>query len=319
MRRKLDDAVIVITGASSGIGAATALAFAREGAKLVLGARDGKALEEVADRCDAAGGRTAVVVTDVIDSGQVNALAARAVSAFGRIDVWINNAGVYVLGPLEEIPEGVHRRVLETNLLGTIHGSQAALRQFRRQGQGRLINVGSVAGLAGYRYANVYNASKFGVRGLTEALRQEVRDNPHIHVSLIAPPSVDTPLFHHAANYTGRAMRAMKPVYPPERIAAAIVRCARHPQRQIVIGGAGLVMRALHALFPGVWEAIQSRAIPKQHLVLDELASPTDGNLFTTQEPKTVHGGWRKSHKKIAIAAVALPIAALGVRAALKN
>jgi NAD(P)-dependent dehydrogenase (short-subunit alcohol dehydrogenase family) len=316
MGRKLRDAVIVITGASSGIGAATALAFARERARLMLAARDPHALAEVAARCDFAGGRTAVLVTDVADPAQVNALAARAIATFGRIDVWINNAGVYSMGALEDIPEAVHRRVLDTNLLGTIHGAQAAMRQFRKQREGRLINVGSVASLAGYRYGNVYNASKFGVRGLTEALRQEVHGEKRIHVSLVCPPSVDTPLFEHAANYTGQVLVPMKPVYAPERVAAAIVRCARSPRRLVLIGGFGWGMRLMHALLPGLYERTQAKAIPRLHLGA-EPALPTDGNLFLTQEPKTVRGGWLREgrKKKLLLAAAVLPVAALAAGA----
>jgi short-subunit dehydrogenase len=316
MATHIKDAVVVITGASSGIGAATAIAFARAGAHLVLAARDLAALEEIALRCQ--GARVTVVPTDVTEPSEVNALAARAIEEHNRVDVWINNAGVYVLGALEDIPERVHKRVIETNLLGTIHGAMAAMRIFRQQGFGRLIHIGSVAGMAGYRYASVYNASKFGVRGLTEALRQEVVDQPRIHVSYVAPPSIDTPLFDHSANYTGRVIVPMKPIYAPERVAAAILRVARRPRRTLLIGGYGWTMRFMHTFLPGIYERLTAAQIPRQHLA-DESAAPSDGNLFVTMQPKTVHGGWRSGRTKKLVAAaalLALPIAAVSVAAA---
>jgi NADP-dependent 3-hydroxy acid dehydrogenase YdfG len=316
MSLPIKDAVVVITGASSGIGAATAIAFARAGARLVLAARDLAALEEIALRCQ--GRSVSIVPTDVTEPGEVNALAAAAIAEHGRVDVWVNNAGVYVLGQLEEIPERVHKRVLETNLLGTIHGAMAAMRIFRQQGSGRLINIGSIAGLAGYRYASVYNASKFGVRGLTEALRQETAGDRDIHVSYVAPPSIDTPLFDHAANYTGRVIKPMSPIYPPERVAAAILRVARRPRRALLIGGYGWTMRFMHAFMPGIYERMVAAQIPRSHLA-EESPQPSDGNLFVTMQPKTVHGGWRGGRaKKIAVAAalLALPAAAISVAAA---
>jgi NAD(P)-dependent dehydrogenase (short-subunit alcohol dehydrogenase family) len=156
------------------------------------------------------------------------------------------------------------------------------------------------------------------VRGLTEALRQETAGDPQIHVSYVAPPTVDTPLFDHAANYTGKVIKPMKPVYPPERVAAAIVRVARRPRRAAVIGGYSWAMRLMHALVPGIYERLVARQIPRGHLA-DESAWPTDGNLFVTMQPKTVHGGWRNGRaKKLAIAGalLALPVAALSVAAA---
>ena len=310
MGRKLADAVVVITGASSGIGEATAYAFARLHARLVLAARDAAALEEVARRCVERGAPdTLVVPTDVTDAGAVRELAARAVALRGRIDVWVNNAGVYIMGPVDEIPEEAYRRVIETNLVGTIHGCQAALRQFRKQRAGHLINISSVAGFGAYRFAAVYNASKFGVRGLTEAMRQEVIDDDEIHVSHVAPPSVDTPLFQHAANYTGRRLVAMKPVYPAERIAAAVVRCARRPRRVVAVGSFSWTARLFRALMPGLYERAQARAIPKGHLG-PEAALPTDGNLFASQAPHGVSGGWRSGKKKLLLgAAIGVPLA----------
>jgi hypothetical protein len=156
------------------------------------------------------------------------------------------------------------------------------------------------------------------VRGLTEALRQETVDDRHIHVSYVAPPTVDTPLFDHTANYTGQVIKPMKPIYAPERVAAAILRVARRPRRAAVIGGYSWGMRILHALAPGVYERVAAAQIPANHLA-DESAWPTDGNLFVTMQPKTVHGGWRDGRaRKLAIAGalLALPVAALSVAAA---
>jgi NAD(P)-dependent dehydrogenase (short-subunit alcohol dehydrogenase family) len=200
MPSHIDYPVVVITGASSGIGRATAHAFVKQGASVVLAARRADMLHEVARECVNHGGSALVVPTDTTQEDQVENLAAQALDQFGRIDVWFNNAGVGVFGRFEDVPSDVWRRVIETNLFGYVYGAKAAMRQFRAQGYGVMINNASIVGRLAKADSTAYATSKFAVRGFSEALRQEVLDQHEIHICTILPSVIDTPFFHHAAN-----------------------------------------------------------------------------------------------------------------------
>jgi NAD(P)-dependent dehydrogenase (short-subunit alcohol dehydrogenase family) len=210
MSRKLRDSVVVITGASTGIGRATALAFARQGAHVALASRREDALERTAQECRSFGARALVVPTDVTDEAAVEQAAQNAFQEFGRLDVWVNNAAVTAFGRFEETPPEVYRKVIETNLFGYVHGARAALPYFREQGSGTLINVSSVVGVAGIPYVNSYVTSKFAIRGFSESLREEMADEP-INVCTILPSSIDTPLFQQGANFMGWGSKPLPP------------------------------------------------------------------------------------------------------------
>ena len=180
--KKFSNRVVVITGASSGFGRGAAEKFAREGAHVVIAARRGELLEKLAKDLRRKGVRTLAIETDVSDRRQVDALAEQVLREFRRFDVWINNAGVATYGRFNDSPMEEHEQVIRTNLLGCIYGSHIALRQFRLQGYGTLINVGSFAGVQAAPYFASYCASKFGVRGLGMSLRQELEAN---HVETI--------------------------------------------------------------------------------------------------------------------------------------
>ena len=227
--------VAVITGASSGIGRAAALAFSQRGFDPVLVSRQQEALDQLAAQCAGKGG-TLAMAADVADEHAVAALVRRTVADFGRIDVWVNNAAVPLFGERDMVPPEDFRRVIDTNLMGYVNGARAVLPVFRQQRNGVLINVSSMVGRMGQALASAYVVSKFGVMGFSAALRQDLIDEKDIHVVTVIPPSVDTPLFQHGGNYTGRLARPISPVFSAEKIAAAIVDAALEPQKEIVIG-----------------------------------------------------------------------------------
>ncbi|HYG61198.1 MAG TPA: SDR family NAD(P)-dependent oxidoreductase, partial [Thermoanaerobaculia bacterium] len=219
------DRVVVLLGASSGFGKGVALELAEQGANVVVAARRTELLEELARECEQRGGRALAVTTDASDEGEVERLAEAAVAQFGRIDVWINLAGIGAFGRFEEIPLADHHRLLDVNVKGVINGSYFAMRRFRQQGAGTLINISSVAGRVGFPYYPSYSASKHAVTGLGVALNQELRLNGdrNIHVSTISPYASNTPWFEHAANYLGHSP-SMVLMDPPGKIVDAIVK-----------------------------------------------------------------------------------------------
>ena len=293
MPRDLSNSVVVVTGASSGIGRATAQAFAAAGASVVLAARREPPLRDAAADCERRGGGALAVPTDVRDPAAVQHLAEQARNMFGGIDVWVNNAGVTLLGRFEDAPADLWREVVEVNLFGYVNGVRAALPELRRRGGGTLVNVGSVNSRVGAPYASAYVASKFAVRGFSECLRDELRGEA-IDVCTVLPASIDTPLFQHAANFAGRAIKPLRPVLRPERVAAAIVRAARRPRREIVVGLSGRQLIALHDLARPVFDRVMSRNVEREHF-LERPADPSPGNLREPVADWTgVSGGWKE-------------------------
>jgi NADP-dependent 3-hydroxy acid dehydrogenase YdfG len=291
-RRELKGAVVVLTGASSGIGRAAALLFATRGARLVLAAREPDALEEVTVECrDTFGAQAVAVVTDVRDEASVDALAQIALERFGRIDVWVNDAAVYMMGTIEDCPTQAVKELFDTNVMGTFYGTRAAMAVFRRQRRGVLVNMGSVAGKISYAKAGVYCASKHAIHALTETLRQETLGTD-IHACLVVPATVDTPLFQHAANYTGREIVAMRPIYRPQRVAHAIVSLAERPRREAVIGAAPRLMTLFDRIVPWLFERVQRALVDADHLGRAGQAR-SGGNLALPRGPHAVDGGWK--------------------------
>jgi short-subunit dehydrogenase len=298
MAHELAGKVVVVTGASSGIGRAAALRFARKGAAVALAARSKAGLEEVRAAIERGGGRAIAVECDVVDEDAVERLAREAEAALGPIDVWVNDAGVYAMGRFEDTPPEVFRRVLDTNLLGTVHGTRAALRRFEARRRGTVVNVASIDGRIATPYVSAYAASKHAVVGFSAAVRQELRleGARDVHVCVVLPATIDTPLFQHAANFTGARVKAMPPVYSPERVARAIVSLARRPRREVLVGTSAHVMSALWTLAPALAERLFARMTDTSHL-REGPAPDTVGNAFGPEGPAAETGGWRRPRR----------------------
>src|SRR5215213_7065146 len=304
---RLRHPTVVLTGASSAIAPATAPAFARRGANVVLAARHRRLLEQAARDCEALGGRALAVPTDITDPAQVRDLASAAASTFGRIDVWVNNAGTSMWGPFEDIPLESQARLVELNLLGAIYGCHAALPHFfDRGGRGVIVNVSSIFGRVPMPWATSYTASKAGLAGFTEALRLELSSHSEVEVCGVYPAYVDTPTYLISANYTGRALRPVPPVVPPERVAKRIVGLALRPRRSIRVG-------ALHAsavpyaIAPDPVGRLVARLGGRFLFRSGPPADATDGGLFETVAGRAeVRGGWGMPERRRARRAVAV-------------
>lgn len=299
MSRRLRDTVAVVTGASSGIGRATALALADRGAAVVVTARREEALAGVVQECRDRGAEAMALPADVTDHVAVEGVAGQAVGRYGRLDIWVNNAAVNVYGRLEEAPVDTWHRVVETNVFGTYHGLRAALPWMHEQGSGVLVNVSSVVGKVGSPYQSAYVASKHAIRALSDCVRQELFDAPGIAVSTVLPGPVDTPLFENAGNYTGQEIRPIKPVIPADRVAATIVSCAARPRREAIVGGSTMQILGFNRLLPGLTERVMARQVDRDHFG-DSPAHPEPGNVRKpTAGNGSVSGGWTRSSKKL--------------------
>ncbi|WP_206664640.1 SDR family oxidoreductase [Dankookia rubra] len=287
--------VVVITGASSGIGRATALAFAERGDIVVLAARREGMLADAARDCEAAGGTALAVPTDVTEEAAVEALGRAALAHFGRIDVWFNNAGVGAFGRLDAIPTEAWKRVIEVNLYGYLHGARVAMRQFRAQGHGLLVQNASIVGRTAKPDSTPYATSKFAIRGFSEALRQEVLDQPGIQVCTVLPSVIDTPFFQHAANFSGRRVQAPPPVYDAADVADAVVGLLDQPQAEVIVGGFGRIAAAQDRLVPAVATWFTGRALHTGFLSA-EPSGDSPGALFApAPDEHAVDGGWSEA------------------------
>ena len=291
--KRLEDQVIVITGATSGIGLATAKRAAERGARVVLCSRNEPELQETVAQIEGAGGTARSVAADVSSPEDVERLAAAAIEEFGSLDTWVNNAGVSFYGRLTEVAIEDMRQLFEVNFWGTVYGSRAAVQQLRRNG-GALINVGSIVSDRAIPLQGTYSASKHAVKGFTDALRMELEEErAPISVTLIKPSTIDTPYFTHAKNYMEVQPKPPAPVYAPDVVANAILRAAEHPVRDITIGGGGRFISALGTALPRLTDFYMERSMFSSQRS-DVPAEDGPGNLYLPSgEENSERGGYQ--------------------------
>ena len=259
--KKLADQVVVITGASSGIGLCTAKMAAARGARVVLAARSEAGLAQAAAGIERDGGSATVVVADVSRPEDAERIAETAIAAYGSIDTWVNNAGVSIYGRLTEIDLEDARRLFDTNFWGVVNGSNAAIPHLRTHG-GALINIGSMVSEQAIPLQGIYVASKHAVKGYTDTLRIELEeDGAPISVTLVKPAAIDTPFFEHAKNYMEAAPKPPAPVYDPAVVARAILECAERPVRDVFVGGGGRMIAGMGTLAPRLTDKYLERSM----------------------------------------------------------
>ncbi|WP_040664643.1 SDR family NAD(P)-dependent oxidoreductase [Nafulsella turpanensis] len=297
-RAEKEGQVMVITGATSGIGRAMAVEWARQGGSVVLAARSKEILEEVASVCIEAGGKASLVQADVSNEKEVNNIAEEAIRAFGKIDVWLNNAAVMVFGSFNDIPTEDVLKIVNTNLLGVIYGARVALKHFRSRAKGILINMGSIAGIVGQPYSVPYSISKAGIRALGIALGQELENEKNIHVCTVLPSIIDTPIYQHAANYSGNSINPPTSATPVEKVVEAILKLTAKPTKEVFVGKRNQAIRLGRSMAPGFFDKIYQKSLDTIELT-DPPTPSGKGNLY---EPMPwlagTSGGWLEKEKK---------------------
>ena len=303
---------VVITGGSSGIGAATAVAFAAAGARVVLGARGREGLDDVASRCAAAGGSAIVRPVDCTDAAAVATFAAEARDLLGGIDLWFSCEGVGVLGRYEDVPIADHARVVDVNLVAHMNDVHAVLPIFLAQDRGTWVNMISAGGFVATPYAAAYSASKFGLRGLSAALRGEVSKRPHIHICDVCPTFVDTPGVDHAGNYTGARLSLPPGALAPETVAKAVVRLATRPRNLTAVGAPAVAFKLSEFAAPNLLAAIMSGFLDTWSARAPD-GDDSDGVLFEPGAPAGPDGGRRDPDRGRKATVAAGGIAVLGL------
>jgi len=280
---------VVITGGSSGIGRAAAEAFALEGCNVVVAARGRQGLDETVSLCHDLGVVALGVQTDVSDAAQVQDLAQKALQFNGRIDVWVNNAGVMASGKFEEIPIETTDQVIKINLLGFVHGAHAVIPIFKKQGEGVLINNVSIGGWMPAPYSTAYSTTKFGIRGMVEGLQGELSNEPNIHIVGLYPGIQRSTGNMHSAKYSGLNFKIPPFSVDPRQLAAQMVEAAKNPQKSIITDGYAKMAKIMYSFFP---ETIINTASALLRLNMKpEKNTNTDGNVRQpSKDPHRIYG-----------------------------
>lgn len=248
-----DSQIVVVTGATAGVGRATALAFAREGARVALLARDAEALEAVAAEAAEVGGHALPLPTDVADATQVEAAARKVEIELGEIDVWVNDAMVTVFAPIDRISAEEFRRVTEVTYLGTVYGTMAALKRMQNRDRGTIVQVGSALSYRAIPLQSAYCGAKHAIRGFTDAVRCElISERSAVHITMVQLPAVNTPQFDWARSRMPRLPQPLPPIYQPEVAARAVLWSARHRRRELIVGLSSLQVVFGNKLAPGL-------------------------------------------------------------------
>jgi NAD(P)-dependent dehydrogenase (short-subunit alcohol dehydrogenase family) len=328
--KPINEQVVAIVGASSGIGRQTALDFAKKGASLVVSARSQTGLESLVNEISQMGGKAVAVVADVSDFGQVQAIADKAIQLYGRLDTWVHCAAVNLYATFDQITPEEFKRVIDVNLMGQVHGAMAALPHLKREGRGSLIHVSSVEAKRSFPFHTAYGASKHGIDGFLEALRVELmHEKLPIWVSNVMPASINTPLFNKSRTKIGVKPQGAPPFYSPQAVADAILYVAEHPKRDIVVGEAGQMMLLAQKISPGFMDSVfaaigfrmQKTNEPKQQDAPDNLYEPipgynqVEGDFSNKTQPSL--STWLETHPtaKWGVGIATLGAVALGVMA----
>jgi NAD(P)-dependent dehydrogenase (short-subunit alcohol dehydrogenase family) len=328
--KPIEEQVVVVFGASSGIGRETALQFAGKGAKVVASARGQQGLDSLVEEIRAHGGEARAIAAEAADFQQVKAVADAAVEAYGRLDTWVHVAAVSIFAPLEQTTPEEFRHVVEVNLLGQVHGAMAALPHLKREGRGALIHVSSVEARRSVPLQSAYAASKQGLHGFLEVLRVEVQHaGVPISVTEVMPASINTPLFNKARTKLGVKPMPPPPIYQPSVVAETILYAAEHPTREIIAGGAGKALTLAQRISPRLVDAYQTRRSfqaqgtdePKPEDAPDNLFEPLPGydkveGDFSDQAKSKSYYTWLQMHPRAGWALAGLALGAFLMREA---
>lgn len=292
-QKPINEQVIVITGATSGIGLVTARLAAKRGARLVLVARNENAVRKLVREINDDGGDARFVCADVAQEEKLRKAADEAIDAYGTFDTWVNNAGVSIYGGLEEVSNADSRRLFDTNFWGLVNGSLIAAKQFRAHG-GTLINVGSTLSDRSIPVQGMYCASKHAVKGFTDALRMELEaDAAPVLVTLVKPAAIDTPYKDHAKNYMDVRPENPPPVYAPETVAETILHCSENPVRDIFVGGGGKALAAKGELAPRSTDVVMEKTMIDMQKTDERIeGKPTDTLYEAGDASLTERGGY---------------------------
>ncbi|MGN6407618.1 MAG: SDR family NAD(P)-dependent oxidoreductase [Curtobacterium sp.] len=297
MAHRFRGKIVVVTGASSGIGRAAAHEFARQGATLVLAARGHDSLEAAAAECRALGAEAVAMPTDVADEHQVLDLVGTVTSRYGRIDVFVGNAALFVYGLFEQTPTEAFKRVVDTNLYGHLHAVTALLPHWKQRGEGTYVLVGSIQSLLSAPYQSAYVTSKHAALGLVDVLGDEFAGTG-IRFAALLPSTIDTPIYQNGANYTGKTSHPLPPTVSVERAGRAVVKTALHPKRYRFVGRIQASLVPLQYVLPGLFHRITKPMV--QTFALRGQGAPTDGNLWTPADAgNATNGGWVAKRRRV--------------------